>query len=119
MILMGNSIQENLKKINSSLSRTDCLALLILAIFLGVFTVYTKIEEENRTKPVVYIKNTGEVLGATTEESTRPFASKNGTTYTFSWCSGSGNIKDANRIYYANELQAQASGKRLSKLCQK
>lgn len=119
MILMGNSIQENLKKINSSLSRTDCLALLILAIFLGIFTTYTKIEQKNRTQPLIYTKNTGEVLGVTHEENLRPFASKNGTTYTFSWCSSSGNIKEANRIYYADELQAQASGKRLSKLCQR
>jgi predicted KAP-like P-loop ATPase len=37
-------------------------------------------------------------------------ASKGGKKYYFVWCSGAGNIKEANKRYFADELAAQKAG---------
>ncbi len=49
----------------------------------------------------------------------RPFASINGKTYTFSWCNGASVISPKNIIYFNTEKEAQNSGRTLSKLCKK
>lgn len=38
------------------------------------------------------------------------FASKNGTKYYFSWCTGSGRILDQNKIYFTTEKEALDAG---------
>lgn len=53
------------------------------------------------------------------KSSSLPFASKQGKTYTFSWCQGAERIREKNKIFFDNEEAAQQSGRRLSKLCEK
>ena len=48
---------------------------------------------------------------------TQIFASINGKTYTFSWCSGADKIKESNKIFFKSEEDAIATGRILSKLC--
>ena len=115
---MWHSIQENLKLINSRLSFWDCVSLGLTALCLLAFTVFLYLKVERARKPVLYIQK-GTQTTQTALVDSRPFGSRNGTTYTFSWCSNSGQIKQENKIYYQNEAQAQSVGRTLSKLCQK
>ncbi len=114
---MWLSIQEIVKKINSKLSYTDCLSMLCTALFLVFFTFYIHIKNESLQKPVIYrvFSGTPEVIS----KETRPFGSKNGTTYTFSWCQNSGQTKEINKVYFKNTNEAEKAGRILSKLCQK
>jgi hypothetical protein len=115
---MGNSIQDYLKKINSGLSWFDCLSVGATALcFLG-FAIFIHWKRGEERRPVLYIPAQHPAI-TTTKNDSRPFASKNGTTYTFSWCSNSSQIKPANKIYFTSEAQAISSGRTLSKLCQK
>lgn len=115
---MDSSIQEKLKKINSAITFADIVSLLLTALVLGLLCLYLYQKERDSYVPVTYEKSssrsTVEVPGVT-----RPFASKNGTTYTFSWCQGATMIKEANRIYFSSEEEAQASGRKMSLLCKK
>ena len=87
-------------------------------VFLACLAIYLHKKKESSDIPVSYIKSTGgEVLGEATDS--RPFASVNGKTYTFSWCGGSSNISTKNKIYFTSEVEAQKSGRTLSKLCSK
>ena len=113
---MWRSIPEILKRINSRLSAYDVISLAVMAIVLGSVALVIRIERQNEVLPVIYRQN-GQVLGI--QADSRPFASKSGKTYTYSWCSGSTQIKPANKIYFANEGEAIASGRTLSKLCTK
>jgi hypothetical protein len=110
---MGSSIQEYLKKINSRLSFVDCLSLAITAICIALFACFLVLKEKRESLPVTYIS------GGKQEETQdiRPFASKNGITYTFSWCQGAGMIKPSNRVYFSNEEEAKRTGRVLSKFC--
>ncbi len=45
------------------------------------------------------------------------FASKNGTRYYFSSCSGAGKIKEENKVWFSTEAQAQAAGFIKSSTC--
>ncbi|PIR41507.1 MAG: hypothetical protein COV31_01390 [Candidatus Yanofskybacteria bacterium CG10_big_fil_rev_8_21_14_0_10_46_23] len=49
----------------------------------------------------------------------RVVVSKNSTKYHFLWCSGSKSIKEENKIYFANELEAQNRGYTLAGNCTK
>ena len=117
---MGYSIQEHLKKINSNLTLTDCLSLLVTTIILSAFVGYLYIEKSKTNIPVSYVKDTNQKVEVKIiNNNTRPFASINGKTYTFSWCQGANVITDKNKIYFRTENEAQDSGRTLSKLCQK
>lgn len=118
MNIIGNSIQDYAKKINSRLSFLDILSVLITTLILAVFTVFLYIKKEKENIPVSYISNS-ENNQNIIEKDSHPFASVNGKTYTFSWCGGSNNISEKNKIYFTDELIAQASGRVLSKLCTK
>ncbi len=114
---MGSSIQDYAKKINSRLTIFDCVSLLVTAVFLLFFTFFLYKERQSNDIPVSYIVSNQ--IEQTSEEglNSRPFASKTGETYTFSWCGGSSRITVKNRIYFVNEAEAIESGRRLSKLC--
>lgn len=118
MNIMGISIQDYAKKINSKLSFWDILSIFVTTLILAIFTVFLYIKKEKENIPVLYISNS-ENSTILSEKDSRPFASVNGKTYTFSWCGGSNNISAKNKIYFTDELTAQASGRVLSKLCQK
>jgi hypothetical protein len=113
---MAHSIQDYLRKINSSLSYADCLAVAVTALFTGALAIYFIYEGEEAKLPVVY-RSAGTVLGDSADS--RPFGSRKGTTYTYSWCSGSGQIKEANKVYFKDADAAEASGRTFSKLCNK
>lgn len=115
---MWHSIQENLKLINSKLSLFDCLSAGTTALFVLAFSFYLHARLLGQKKPVLY-QQSGTRSTQILENDSHPFGSKSGRTYTFSWCSGSAQIKPANKIYFKDEAQAQSSGRTLSKLCQK
>jgi hypothetical protein len=115
---MGHSIQEYLKKINSNLTWMDCISLLVTTIILLVGWVYLYTKQLSSNSPVSYIKNEAAFPPPLAADS-RPFASVNGKTYTFSWCQNSKAISTKNRIYFVDEAAAKASGRNLSLLCQK
>ncbi len=115
---MMRSIQDYTEKINSRLTWLDILSLFLTTLILLGFTVFLYLNQSATTLPLSYTPSTaGEVAGIATDA--RPFASINGKTYTFAWCGGSGNIAAKNKIYFADESQALASGRTLSKLCAK
>ena len=87
-------------------------------VLLGAFAFYLHMETENARIPILYSQNTT-TTKVSIHSDERPFASKNGKTYTYSWCQNSSVILAKNRIYFKNEQAAQASGRTLSKLCQR
>jgi hypothetical protein len=115
---MGSSIQDYAKKINSKLTIFDCISLLITTVFLLCFLVYLYIEQKASNIPVSYILGKDEKVAASGAES-KPFGSKSGKTYTFSWCMGNTRILEKNKVYFVNEAEAQHGGRTLSKLCTK
>ncbi len=119
---MGFSIQDYLKKINSWLSFTDiaslCMTLTVLILFLWYLS---EAAAKNRV-PVVYQVGNAQLTqreGVFGDSETMAFGSKNGKTYTYSWCGGSGNIKPTNKIFFTSPTDAEAKGRTLSKLCKK
>jgi hypothetical protein len=90
-------------------------------LFLAVFVVFLYIHKESMNTSVEYVEFKGGELYNKNNEITesRPFASVNGKTYTFNWCSGASIISDKNKIYFDTEKEAQNSGRTLSKLCNK
>ncbi len=115
---MWHSIQEYCKKINREISAIDIISLLVTCFFLVGITLYLYNQNQKNVTEIVYTK--GKSTMNTEKVSThdpRPFASRNGKTYTFSWCGGSTRISESNKIYFSNEVDAQKSGRTLSKLC--
>ena len=113
---MGGSIPEYFKKINSLLSFSDLLSLTITALIALLLMLYSNHSGIKNGKELVY--RAGDTKLAILPKS-GIFGSRNGKTYTYSWCSGSRNIKEANKIYFRSEQDAIASGRTLSKLCAK
>ena len=111
-------IQETLKKINSKITFTHILSLLITLLLIICFYYYISFKDRQNNKPLIYRELGGNSSLINNEKSTI-FASKNGMTYTFSWCQGANKIKEENKIYFNNEEEAIKSGKRLSKMCGK
>lgn len=122
---MLHSIQEYLKIINSRLDKWSYISLLATTILLTVFAFYLNYQEKAENMEVYYITDStktetySKTTNQTIQTDPRPFASKNGKTYTFSWCGGAERIKTANKVYFNNEEQARATGRSLSKLCSK
>jgi hypothetical protein len=111
---MGHSIQENVAKINSRLSAMDSVSIAVTAFVVLGLALYAVSQDAGKVAGVSYtVAEHEEVQG----EDTRPFASVNGPTYTFSWCQGADKIKQENIIYFANAEEAEKSGRTLSKLC--
>ncbi len=118
---MGLSIQDYLKKINSALTATDILSLLVIFLMSAVFLGYVWQNQREQRKDVVFRENItiSSVHTDIQHDAGKPFGSKKGKTYTFSWCSGSSNIKPENKIYFASSVDAEAKGRTLSKLCKR
>ena len=122
---MGLSIQDYLKKINSWLTRVDIGSIFVIFLSSSVFLGYIWYKEQRNQTEVVYregfIQESVMSNGGVGQhvDSEKPFGSKKGKTYTFSWCSGSSNIKPENKIYFASLVDAEAKGRTLSKLCRK
>lgn len=119
---MGSSIQDYLKKINSRLTLLDIFSIFVSVTILAVFLTFLYMQREKESISVTYSKHTGggiegEVIIAGVDS--RPFASINGKTYTYMWCQGSKVISDKNKVYFNSILEAEKSGRTLSKLCQK
>lgn len=99
----------------------------IFVTFLGflLFTVYVLQGSSSKVQPVIYKQNVqnrvmaGKVDSSINKVDSRPFGSIHGKTYTYSWCSGSGNIKLANKVYFMSSDDAEAKGRTLSKLCRR
>lgn len=122
MNIMGNSIQDYLKKINSRLTWVDCLSLLVTSLFLLGFLGYLYRDKGNNDNAVEYRVFNSAVRSNGNEQifqDIRPFGSKFGKTYTFSWCQGSSMIDEKNKQYFASEEEAKRTGRKLSKLCEK
>lgn len=128
-----SSIQEYCKKINSALTYTDVVSLLITCILLGALVVWIALIEQSNYKPIIYINNTtqrrkGDEYSETSSaasnqnnsaQSALPFGSIKGKTYTFSWCMGQGKIAPKNKIYFSSVEEARSKGRTLSKMCTK
>ena len=70
-------------------------------------------------------ENTASVIGAVTENPntnnlnpSNIIASKNGTKYYFSYCSGVGRIQDQNKVYFTSEQEALDAGYTKASGCQ-
>jgi hypothetical protein len=96
-------------------------------IFLAssVFLGYIWHTKEGSQTEVVYRESTTEEKSQSNQgvgreiDTGKPFGSRKGKTYTFSWCSGSGNIKPENKIYFSSQADAESKGRTLSKLCKR
>lgn len=119
MNIMGYSIQEILKKINSSLSVYTCLSLLVTTVFLMVFTFYIFRSSIKNTQEITYIATKEAPSSENVSLETLPFGSISGTTYTYTWCKNSGAISSNNKIYFKDSQSAEQSGRTLSKHCNK
>lgn len=119
---MGHSIQEYCKKINRELTIIESISPWITFFAIVTVCVFLSIERKESLKPVLYTKGNEKTSVETSQNEAmkwRPFASKNGTTYTFSWCQGSGRIADKNKIVFSSKEEAEKSGRVLSKFCKK
>lgn len=114
-------IQDYGKKINRSLSRLDIISLFITVFFFVMLALYSNDKERSLVNKVVILKGAiaEETIQASPIHDRRPFGSKTGTTYTYSWCSGSSRILPKNKVYFSSDDEAQKSGRTLSKLCKK
>lgn len=112
---MGHSIQEISKKINSTLSVFDVVSLVLTAVILTATVFFLSYNEKANRPPVVYRESNIAVPSTLAE--TKPFGSKNGTTYTFSWCRGGSTTKPENKVYFKDVESAEKAGRTLSKLC--
>ncbi len=111
-----HSIQDYLKKINSHLGWVDTISLSLVALVLLVLQGYLLFTTQSQ--PITFIEKEGTQVEVMNDQaSILPFASRNGTTYTFSWCKNAGQILAKNKIYFKDEQEAKNSGRTLSKLC--
>jgi hypothetical protein len=125
--MMGNSIQEMLRKINSylrdSLSFIDILALGLTFIVLGGGFLWIT-HEDYKNRPGVLYQESDDYLPEISSEinvnrvsPSGIIASRTGKTYFYSWCKGVEKIKEVNKITFSSEEEARASGRVLSKTC--
>ena len=115
---MERSIQEYLKKINSKLTLYDCLGIFAVIAVLGTSILYFFLQAHSSSQEVSYRVGSSDTSKMVEIASSKPFASRSGKTYTFSWCRGQERIAEKNKIYFASEIDAKNSGRVLSKLCQ-
>lgn len=113
---MAFSIQQHVAKINSRISGMDAVSLAISALIVLIFALFLVSRQEGQVRGAAYYENEDETIEG---EDLRPFASRNGPTYTYAWCQGADQIKKENIVYFANAEEAERSGRTLSKLCQR
>ncbi len=99
----------------------DIASLLLTGSFLLMLTLYVYYDTTKNQAVVSYQESHVEDARAPSvmKGSSLPFASKQGKTYTFSWCQGAERISEKNKVFFSSEEAAQQSGRRLSKLCEK
>lgn len=117
-----SSIQDYCKKINRRITVIQIVSLSVTLLVLIGLLLFLKVERKRTIAEVVYTESeTGqnEETNALPSQNPRPFGSKNGKTYTFSWCQGSTRISPKNKIYFSSAVVAQQQGRTLSKLCKK
>ena len=112
---MGHSIQELLKIINSGVIFLDVISLAVTTLIIVVCSWYIVRTISKNNLPSIYVSGTQQ--GIVVENDIKPFGSRSGSTYTFSWCQGAGAILSKNKIYFASEDEAKNLGRTLSKLC--
>lgn len=99
------------------------LGLIIILVAFGSFGLGRLSKIEGSKTPVRF-----ENMPEATAEKVRPFpgtseagtqlvASKNGTKYYYSWCSGVGKISPANLVHFASKEEAEARGYTASATC--
>lgn len=120
---MLRSIQEFLRKINSVLN--EKLTLLdfmgIIGVILGISALFIilLVKDLSARKEITYVEssiNQAQMSGSGANPALI-VASKNGTTYYYSWCTGVSRIKSENKIIFKSEVEAQESGRRLASGC--
>ena len=122
--VMWSSIQDYCKKINREITFTTIFSLFLTAVFLVGLTIYIRQKESSIQVSIVYTeasnsKNSTESLTLAPQDTSKPFGSKKGKTYTFTWCQGGNKILEKNKLYFSSEESAKTSGRTLSKLCKK
>jgi hypothetical protein len=112
---MAHSIQDYFKKINSQVRLEYIVSLVVLLVFLIPLTFILHTKREISHPEAVFIKRQVEVIDDVSLA--KPFGSKNGTTYTYSWCLGSGRILEKNKIFFLSQEDAEKRGRTLAKTC--
>ena len=121
---MLDIIQDYLKKNNSRILKESLISLYITLILLIIFSIYIFYFYNKNTRSLVYRESILSDANISVKQTSLPaqvgkiFASVNGKTYTFSWCQGADKIKEENKVFFKTEVEAIASGRKLSKLCQ-
>ena len=113
-------IQERLKKINSQILTELLISVYFTTVLFIFFTFYIVYFNETNSKPLIYKEKVEQMTISKQQQgnpNTKIFASVNGKTYTFSWCSGADKIKEINKIFFKSEEEAITTGRTLSKLC--
>ncbi|MFA5770860.1 MAG: hypothetical protein WC894_05205 [Patescibacteria group bacterium] len=136
-----NYLKEKIKSFVELVDRKDIISVLII-IFVAFSSFglgrLSKIEESKEGISIIYPPNYEQMLTAnvnqslnagaekgskvigktTSDESNQTIlASKNGTKYYFTWCSGVSRIKEENKIWFATEQEAQMRGLTKSSTC--
>ena len=110
-------IQERLKKINSGTENEILISLCVTTTLFVFFIFYIVSFKQNNNIALEYKEQTMISRNQTKDVNSQIFASMNGKTYTFSWCSGANKIKEMNKVFFKSESDAIATGRTLSKLC--
>jgi len=132
-----NYLKEKIKSFIKLVDRKDIItALIIIFVAFSSFGLgrLSKIEENKEDINIIYPPNYKQMLTANVSQSLNIgveegsktvsdegnqtiLASKNGTKYYFTWCSGVSRIKEENKIWFANEQEAQMRGLTKSSTC--
>jgi len=132
-----NYLKEKIKSFIKLVDRKDIItALIIIFVAFSSFGLgrLSKIEENKEDINIIYPPNYKQMLTANVSQSLNTgveegsktvsdegnqtiLASKNGTKYYFTWCSGVSRIKEENKIWFANEQEAQMRGLTKSSTC--
>jgi len=136
-----NYLKEKIKGFVEFIDRKDIvITLIIIFVAFSSFGLgrLSKIEENKEDINIIYpsnyeqmlTANAGQSLNKDTEKGSKVageiasggnsqtiLASKNGTKYYFTWCSGVSRIKEENKIWFANEQEAQMRGLTKSSTC--
>ncbi len=121
---MVSIIQDYIRKINSALdtnlSWPEVISITSVFLVFSCGAILLGVRDIVMREPVIYHEGgiiEGSQASVSTEKTGPILASKNGKAYFFAWCQGTAKIKQENRIYFANEDDAKASGRNLSKTC--
>lgn len=109
-------IQDFAKRINSSITVFHILSLLVTCLSIFGLSLYIQGQKSHQGTPFTYTEGKYRDNDSTVSQG-QLFASKNGKTYTYAWCSGASRILDKNKIFFANEQDAEKTGRTLSKNC--